>query len=84
MGVICLSHFTSYYRFVINVPVSIVQQLLPLFQQCKADTLRTSKIYLCHQVDTLKKELDVAYDQLLQKLTGVSDNSQEKFVQGRI
>ena len=47
--------WTLYYCSTINVQRIIVQRLLPLVRQCEkleTETLKSSKIHLCHQVDT--------------------------------
>ena len=56
-----LRMWTTYCdRSVINVPGSIVQWLLPLTRQCEvidAETLKSIRLHLCSQVESLKKEI---------------------------
>ena len=67
-----LATWQSFYHSTINVPGQIVQRLLPLVRQCEAvdaDSLKSNKIHLAQQMNSLKFEFDVSFKKLLDNST---------------
>ena len=76
----------TYYRSVVKISGGIIQQLLSIIRQYEAvdaDTLKMSKLFLCCQVDTLKREFDIPYDKFLKKLAGVYGDIFQKCFGGK-
>ena len=69
--------WTIFYQYIINIPSQIVQRLLHLVRQCDAvdaKLLKTNKIHLARQVNSLKQEFDLAFEKLLDHLNSLTND----------
>ena len=71
----------------INIPVNTLDKLLPLLLQCKqydAETLKSTRLHLVRNMDTLKTCFDSDYNNFLQQLSQINSEILYKTYRDRI
>ena len=66
-----LTLWTIYYNSTINPCAQIVNNLMPILEQCEtidAENLKTSRLHIVRRMGSLKSDFDMHFEHLLEKL----------------
>ena len=69
-----LASWTIYYNSTINPSAQVVNNLMPLLEQCEvidAENLKASKLHLVRRMLSLKSDFDAHFEHLLEKLSSL-------------
>ena len=70
-----LASWQIYYNSAISPPLTVLNNLMPLLEQCEtidSETLKVSKLHLVKRMASLKSDFDTHFKRLLEKLNSLT------------